>query len=140
MNQQVAYSELSQQDFLLLGINNIAYVKKEQRDGKEVFVIHSADGNAITALANHDIAFAAVRQNDMEPLSVHRDGATAPKRERPKMRGAPKRKGRFPCRKAALALCRTPAIRPRGWPGSESAGRSEEHTSELQSLMRISYA
>ena len=71
MNQQVTYSELSQQDFLLLGINDIAYVKKEQRDGKEVFVIHSADGNAIATMANHDVAFAAVRQNDMEPLSVH---------------------------------------------------------------------
>jgi len=71
MNQQVSYQTLSPQDFLLLGINDVAYVKKEQRDGKEVFVIHSADGNAITALADHDVAFAAVRQNDMEPLSVH---------------------------------------------------------------------
>ena len=71
MNKQVSYTELSPQDFLMLGINDIAYVKKEQRDGKEVFVIHSADGNSITAMENHDIAFAAVRQNDMEPLSVH---------------------------------------------------------------------
>jgi len=71
MNPQERYQELSQQDFLLLGINDVAYVKKEEREGKQVFVIHSADGNAITALADHDIAFAAVRQNDMEPLSVH---------------------------------------------------------------------
>jgi hypothetical protein len=71
MKQQLSYNELSQQDFLLLGINDIAYVKKEERDDKEVFVIHSADGNAITALPDHDVAFAAVRQNDMEPLSVH---------------------------------------------------------------------
>lgn len=71
MNQQVSFQTLSQQDFLLLGINDVAYVKKEQRDGKEIFVIHSADGNAITAMADYDIAFAAVRQNDMEPLSVH---------------------------------------------------------------------
>jgi len=71
MNPQVSYSELSAQDFLLLGINDIAYVKKEKREDKEVFVIHSADGNTITALSDHDVAFAAVRQNDMEPLSVH---------------------------------------------------------------------
>jgi len=71
MKQQVTYSELSQQDFMLLGINDIAYVNKEQRDGKEVFMIHSADGASITALANHDVAFAAVRQNGLEPLSVH---------------------------------------------------------------------
>lgn len=71
MNPQVSFQTLSQQDFLLLGINDIAYVKKEERDGKKVFVIHSADGNAITAMTDCDIAFAAVRQNDMKPLSVH---------------------------------------------------------------------
>ena len=71
MKQQVSYQELSPQDFLLLGINDVAYVKKEQRDGREVFAIHSADGNTITALPGYDVAFAAVRQNDMEPLSVH---------------------------------------------------------------------
>lgn len=71
MNQQVSYSELSPQDFLMLGIDDIAYVKKERQDGKEVFVIHSADGSAITALADREVAFVAVRQNGMEPLSVH---------------------------------------------------------------------
>src|SRR3546814_6542355 len=45
------------------------------------------------------------------------------------------------------ATCFTPTIfkmrfgRSRPWPvEADSAGRSEEHTSELQSLMRISYA
>ncbi|MGD1876491.1 MAG: DUF1150 family protein [Kiloniellaceae bacterium] len=71
MKQQIAYSELSPQDFQLLGINDIAYVKKEREDGKDVFMIHSADGSAITALADFDVAFAAVRQNGLEPLSVH---------------------------------------------------------------------
>jgi len=71
MNQQVTYSELSQHDFLLLGINDIAYVRKEERDGRDVFMIHSADGASITALANHEVAFVAVRQNGLEPLSVH---------------------------------------------------------------------
>ena len=71
MNQQITYATLSSQDFLMLGIDDVAYVKSEQKDGKQVFVIHSADGNAITALADREVAFAAVRQNDMEPLSVH---------------------------------------------------------------------
>src|SRR3546814_10267761 len=47
-------------------------------------------------------------------------------------------RGRRPCR-AFADRGRAPAVRPtrrRGIPGS----RSEEHTSELQSLMRISYA
>jgi hypothetical protein len=71
MNQQVTIRELSQQDFLLLGIDDFAYVKKERKDGREVFVIHSADGSSIAAMDNHDIAFVAVRQNGLEPLSVH---------------------------------------------------------------------
>mgnify|MGYP003571179462 CR=1 FL=1 len=71
MNQQVTIRELSPQDFLMLGINDVAYVKKERREERDVFTIHSADGNAITAMESHDIAFAAVRQNGMEPLSVH---------------------------------------------------------------------
>jgi len=71
MNQQVTIRELSPQDFLMLGINDVAYVKKERQDAREVFVIHSADGSSITAMDSHDVAFAAVRQNGMEPLSVH---------------------------------------------------------------------
>jgi hypothetical protein len=71
MNQQVTIRELSPQDFLLLGINDVAYVKKELQEEHEIFVIHSADGSSITAMDSHDVAFAAVRQNGMEPLSVH---------------------------------------------------------------------
>lgn len=71
MNQQVSIRELSAQDFLMLGINDIAYVKKGREDDREVFVIHSADGAEITSLEDHDIAFATVRQNGLEPLSVH---------------------------------------------------------------------
>jgi hypothetical protein len=71
MNMQMRPRELSPQDFLLLGINDLAYVKKTRQDEREVYEIHSADGGTITALASQDIAFAAVRQNGMEPLSVH---------------------------------------------------------------------
>ncbi|MEQ8355686.1 MAG: DUF1150 family protein [Kiloniellaceae bacterium] len=71
MIQQISIRELSPQDFLALGVNDVAYVKKVIRDDREVFVIHSADGAEITIMADHDVAFAAVRQNGMEPLSVH---------------------------------------------------------------------
>ena len=71
MNQQPSIHALSQQDFLLLGINDVAYVLTQQRDEREVFVIHSADGAEVVALADREIAFATVRQNGLEPLSVH---------------------------------------------------------------------
>lgn len=71
MNEQIAVRDLSPQDFLLLGINDLAYVKKGWVEGKEAFLVFSADGTQIAAIADHDVAFAAVRQNGMEPLSVH---------------------------------------------------------------------
>src|SRR3546814_6934694 len=54
----------------------------------------------------------------------------------------------LPCAKASFApsICRSPPA-PRSWVTASTMvkrpympGRSEEHTSELQSLMRISYA
>ncbi len=63
--------DLSQQDFLALGVNDIAYIKTVQVDGRAQYAIYAADGTEMTVLANRDVAFAAVVRNDMEPLSVH---------------------------------------------------------------------
>ena len=71
MNEQTAVRELSPQDFLLLGVNDIAYVKPGEVDGKDVFLVFSADGTQMATMANREVAFAAVRQNGMEALSVH---------------------------------------------------------------------
>ena len=71
MNEQIAVRELSPQDFLLLGVNDLAYIRKGRLEGKDVYLVFSADGTQIAAMADQDVAFAAVRQNEMEPLSVH---------------------------------------------------------------------
>ncbi|NIA67957.1 DUF1150 family protein [Pelagibius litoralis] len=71
MNEQTAVRELSPQDFLLLGINDLAFVKAGRLEDKDCFLVFSADGTQMAALADRDVAFAAVRQNGMEPLSVH---------------------------------------------------------------------
>jgi len=63
---------MSLQDFTLLGMHQIAYVKPVDVDGMTVFTIHAADGTQIASIPNaRDVAFAAVRQHDLEPLSVH---------------------------------------------------------------------
>lgn len=65
-------SPMSVQDFALLGIHQIAYVKPVTGDAGIVFTIHAADGSQIASIANErEVAFAAVRQHDMEPVSVH---------------------------------------------------------------------
>jgi hypothetical protein len=63
--------QLSEHELGLLGIDNLAYVKRVVVDGDEAFAIHAADGTQIAVLANRDVAMAVVRQHDLEPSSVH---------------------------------------------------------------------
>lgn len=62
---------LSQRELGLLGISDLAYVKHVIVDGADAFAVHAADGSQIAVLANRDLAFAMVRQHDLEPVSVH---------------------------------------------------------------------
>ncbi|RMG09395.1 MAG: DUF1150 family protein [Planctomycetota bacterium] len=63
---------ISPGDLMALGLQQIAYVKPI-KDGDEttVFAIHAADGTQLAVLPNRDIALAMIRQNDLEPFSVH---------------------------------------------------------------------
>lgn len=64
--------QMSRQDFALLGIHQIAYVKPERRDGVLGFAVHAADGTEMAFVEkDREVAFAAVRQYDIEPVSVH---------------------------------------------------------------------
>jgi hypothetical protein len=63
--------QLSARELGMLGMNDVAYVKRVVEDGAEGFAVHAADGTRMAVVPNRDLAFAAVRQNDMEPVSVH---------------------------------------------------------------------
>ena len=63
--------QLSAKELGLLGMNDVAYVKPIVENGAEACAVHAADGTRIAVIANRDLAFAVVRQNDMEPVSVH---------------------------------------------------------------------
>jgi len=76
VNGLTARANLPEQDFLALGLRDIAYVKavalsEGGEKGKTVYAIHTADGAAVGAAESRDIAFAAVRQNGLEPVSIH---------------------------------------------------------------------
>ena len=62
---------LSQQDFLAFGLNEIAYIRQLADEAPGVVGIFAADGTQIGSMARAEVAIAAVRQNDMEPLSLH---------------------------------------------------------------------
>ena len=48
-----------------------AYVREVLVDGDLVFGIHAPDGRLLGVAPDREIAFAAARQHQLEPLSVH---------------------------------------------------------------------
>lgn len=68
---QTPHPQLSSTEFTALGVGAVAYVKPVTAEGKTAFAIHGADGTPLALAANRDLAFAVVRQNELEPVSVH---------------------------------------------------------------------
>ena len=64
-------SHISIADFAALGMDDIAFVKPVTHDGEVLWAIHSANGTPVALVAGRDLAFAVVRQNDLDPVSVH---------------------------------------------------------------------
>ena len=62
---------LSDNELGLLGMEDLAYVKRVVVDGTDAFAVHAANGTQIAVMADREVAFAVVRQHDMEPVSVH---------------------------------------------------------------------
>ena len=63
--------QISVRELALFGMQDLAYVKTVVVDGTLAYAVHAADGTQIALLADRDVAFATVRQHDLEPLSVH---------------------------------------------------------------------
>jgi hypothetical protein len=62
---------MSAQDFALWGVQDVAFVKQVIINDEVGWSIHGADGTPIGLAPERDLAFAAVVQHDLEPLSVH---------------------------------------------------------------------
>jgi hypothetical protein len=62
---------LSPSELGMLGMADVAYIKPVVIDGDEAFAVHAADGTQMAVIADRDLAFAVVRQHELEPLSVH---------------------------------------------------------------------
>jgi hypothetical protein len=63
--------QMTANDLAMLGVQHIAYVKPVTVDGTAGFAIHAADGTQMAVIGDRDVAFAVVRQNELEPVSVH---------------------------------------------------------------------
>ena len=63
--------QLSPRELGMLGMEYLAYIKPVVEDGVEAFAVCAADGTQMAVIPNRNLAFAVVRQHDMEPVSVH---------------------------------------------------------------------
>jgi hypothetical protein len=62
---------ITPQDFAAMGMQQLAYIRQTAVNGVTVFSIHAADGTQIGMAPSRDVAFGAVVQNELEPVSLH---------------------------------------------------------------------
>lgn len=62
---------MSARELALLGMQDMAYIKRVIVNDVAGYAVHAADGTQIAVLPDRNVAFATVRQHDLEPLSVH---------------------------------------------------------------------
>ncbi len=70
-NDLQTMQQITALDLMALGVDEIAYVKSVRVDGQDLYAVHAADGSKIAVMKNRDVAFAAIKRNDMAPHSVH---------------------------------------------------------------------
>jgi len=72
-NTMELLKELTNQDLLDVGMDQIAYIRhtKDSNASQDIFTIHAADGSQISVMDSYDMALAAIRVNDLFPVTVH---------------------------------------------------------------------
>jgi hypothetical protein len=71
MNTSQNLRHLSTREFTTLGMQDFAYVRPVTVDGASAFGAFAADGTPLGAMETRELAFAALKQHDLEPVSVH---------------------------------------------------------------------
>lgn len=72
MDRQFSSSlSVTVKDLLMLGVNDLAYVKAVNIEGRSLYAIHAADGTPLTVVNNREVALATIRQHEMEAVSLN---------------------------------------------------------------------
>jgi hypothetical protein len=71
MNNIEKIRQMSMRELALFGMQDIAYVKSGVVNDAPSYAVHAADGTQIAVFTDREVAFATLRQHDLEPLSVH---------------------------------------------------------------------
>ncbi|HYB57543.1 MAG TPA: DUF1150 family protein [Alphaproteobacteria bacterium] len=62
---------ITSRELYALGMRELAYVKKVSENGADAYAVFAADGTQLGLMATRELAFAALKQHDLEPVSVH---------------------------------------------------------------------
>jgi hypothetical protein len=71
MKQIERIRQMSARELAHFGMQDMAYIKRVIVNDVAGYAVHAADGTQIAVLPDRNVAFATVRQHDLEPLSVH---------------------------------------------------------------------
>jgi len=63
--------QITPKQFAVLGMSDIAYVKRLVEKDEVAYAIYSADGTQVAVLPDRDVAIATILQNDLQPMSLH---------------------------------------------------------------------
>lgn len=66
-----ALRNLSAQDFLGFGLQDIAYIRETSQDGSTAYTLYAANGAPISEVLNAQEAMALAFQHDLEITSCH---------------------------------------------------------------------
>jgi hypothetical protein len=62
---------MSDRDLAVFGVQDVAFIKPISVNDEVAYAIHAADGTQMALVTDREVAFAAVRQHGLEPVSVH---------------------------------------------------------------------
>jgi hypothetical protein len=69
--QRALPRDMTTADLAIWGMPDVAFVKRVTLNDQVGWSIHAADGTHMGLAPSRDLAFAAIRQHELEPLSVH---------------------------------------------------------------------
>jgi hypothetical protein len=70
-NQLDRLRHISPQELATLGMQGFAYIKRVLISDTVAYAIHTADGTQAALVPSYELAVATLRQNDLEPVSIH---------------------------------------------------------------------
>ncbi len=62
---------ISAQDFLGLGVHDIAYIRPVDVNGTTHYAIHAADGTPLSVMEDKNTAMGTIFQNDLDAVTLH---------------------------------------------------------------------